>query len=70
MQTMFIDTKNYSMLDTQDTALLVIAVLVKRLGGTVEIEQADIDDVAFQRLMETGLGDGVRFELSEPPRST
>lgn len=65
MQTMNTDAMNYSMLGAQDTAALVIAVLVKRLGGTVEIGQADIDDVAFQQLMETGLGDGVRFELTD-----
>ena len=31
----------------------VVAILVKRLGGTVEITQAEFDQVAFDRLEET-----------------
>lgn len=34
--------------------MLIIAVLVKRLGGSAKITQADIDDVAFNFLQEDG----------------
>ena len=49
--------------------MLVLAVLVKRLGGATEITQADIDDVAFNRLDENSHGDG-SFELRLVQRST
>jgi hypothetical protein len=39
------------------TAML-FAILVKRLGGKVEITQADIDDMAYNRLAEEGRKDG------------
>lgn len=32
--------------------MLVVAVLVDRLGGEVEITQADIDKIAYGRLLE------------------
>ena len=38
--------------------MLVLAILVKRLGGSVEVTQADVDDVAFNRLDEDSHGDG------------
>ena len=38
--------------------LLVIAILVKRLGGAVNINQSDIDEVAYGKLMEDGHEDG------------
>lgn len=45
---------------------LLFAILVKRLGGKVEIAQADIDDVAFNRLKEEGREDGtLEFRLLE-----
>jgi hypothetical protein len=45
---------------------LLFAILVKRLGGKVEIAQADIDDVAFNRLLEEGREDGIlEFRLLE-----
>ena len=46
--------------------MLVVAVLVQKLGGTVSITQADIDQVAFLRLMENGADDGaITLELTK-----
>lgn len=41
-------------------AMLVIAVLVKRAGGRVRITQADIDAIAYNRILEFAVtqGDG------------
>lgn len=45
---------------------LLFAILVKRLGRKVEISQADIDDVAFNRLEEEVREDGtLEFRLLE-----
>lgn len=35
-----------------EMAQLIVAILVKRLGGAVEIRQEDLDHVAFLSLME------------------
>lgn len=46
--------------------MLLFAIFVKRLGGKVEVTQADIDDVAFGRLDEEGREDGsLEFRLVE-----
>ena len=37
---------------------LLFAILVNRLGGKAVITQADIDEVAFNRLVEQGHEDG------------
>lgn len=39
-------------LDNSGFAMIVLGILVKRLGGEVQITQADIDDVAYCRLLE------------------
>ena len=45
---------------------ILFAILVKRLGSKVEITQADIDDIAFNRLEEEGLENGtLEFRLLE-----
>lgn len=45
---------------------ILFAILVKRLGGTVEITQADIDAVAYTRMEEQGHEDGrLEFRLIE-----
>lgn len=55
-----------SNLSNQNLVLLIITVLTKRLGGTVRIEQKDIDEVAFSGLEETGFEDGtVEFKFHE-----
>lgn len=48
---------------------ILFAIMVKRLGGRVEITQADIDDIADNRLMEDGREDGsIEFKLTERER--
>lgn len=45
---------------------ILFAIMVKRLGGTVEITQADIDAIAYNRLEEEGREDGsIAFRLIE-----
>lgn len=39
-------------LDNHTLALLVISILVHRAGGSVTITQADVDSVAYGRLLE------------------
>ncbi len=49
---------------------ILFAILVKRLGGKAEITQADIDDIAFNRLEEEGRQDGsLEFRLVERQRA-
>jgi hypothetical protein len=58
--------------DPQLTVIL-FSILVKRLGGAVQIYQSDIDDIAFNRLEEFELrrpgtpdrGIGIEFKLIE-----
>lgn len=38
--------------------VIVMAVLVQKLGGSVVITQEDIDRIAFSRLLEDGMPDG------------
>lgn len=49
---------------------LLIGVMVKRLGGNVTISQADIDDIAFNRLEEKGSEGRVEFQLVERKKSS
>ncbi len=50
---------------------ILFAILVKRLGGEVKIVQADIDDIAYNKLEEEGKGDGsLEFRLIERCRSS
>lgn len=45
---------------------LILASLVKKLGGDVVITQKDIDDVTYRVLLEGRLRDGsITFTLSE-----
>lgn len=49
---------------------ILFAILVKRLGGRAEITQADIDDIAYNRLEEEGKDDGsLEFRLIERQRA-
>jgi hypothetical protein len=49
---------------------IIFAVIVKKLGGSVTITQADIDEVAYNRLEEKGNMDGsLEFRLIERQRS-
>jgi hypothetical protein len=49
---------------------ILFAILVQRLGGHVEITQADIDAVAYSRLMEEGKKDGsLEFRLLQQKAS-
>ena len=42
----------------------LFAILVKRLGGEVEIKQEDFDDVSYDLLEEEGFEDGsIKFRL-------
>lgn len=51
--------------DQRDTAV-IIAVLVKRLGGDVEISPSEISEVAYRRLIEERVVDGsVKFKLAD-----
>lgn len=48
---------------------ILFGILVKRLGGRVQITQADIDDIAFNQLLEDGRPDGsLEFRLIERQR--
>lgn len=50
---------------------LLFAIMVKRLGGTVEITQADIDAIAYNRLEEDSREDGsIAFRLIERGRTS
>jgi len=61
-----------SRLNNREMTILIIAALVKKLGGMVEIYQSDIDDVAFNTLMEDGgFEDGhMVFYLKERSKSS
>lgn len=49
---------------------ILFAILVKRLGGKVEITQADVDDIAYNRLEEESFSDGsLQFTLIERPKT-
>lgn len=48
---------------------ILFAVMVKRLGGSVVITQADIDQVAYCQLIEDGMADGsIEFVFKERTR--
>jgi hypothetical protein len=62
---------NCSNLNNPRLNLLLFAVMVHKLGGKVEITQADIDQVAYNQLAEEGRDDGtVQFRLIERPRAS
>ena len=55
-----------SSFNNQNLTTILFAILVKRLGGRAEITQADIDDIAYNRLEEEGKDDGsLEFRLIE-----
>lgn len=39
-------------LDDAAFTMMILAIMVKRLGGEVRITQTDLDDIAFGRLLE------------------
>ena len=59
-----------SNLNNPQFTTILFAILVKRLGGRAEITQADIDDIAYNRLEEEGRSDGsLEFRLVERQRA-
>jgi hypothetical protein len=53
-----------SKLSDPKLAMLICAVLVKRLGGSVRITQDDINDIAFNTFNESEMSDGsLEFQL-------
>ena len=61
---------NSAINDDQLKALL-FAILVKKLGGSVEITQSDVDSVAYSRMEEDWYQDGrLAFRLIERPLSS
>lgn len=57
---------SYSNLNNPELTTILFAILVKRLGGVVKIVQADIDDIAYNRLIEEGREDGsLEFRFAE-----
>ena len=63
-------TPRRSNLNNPSLTTALFAVLVKRLGGNVEICQADLDEIAFNSLEEEGREDGsLRFTLLEREKS-
>ena len=60
-----------SNLNNPHLTTILFAILVKRLGGKALITQADIDDIAYNRLMEEGFPDGsLEFRLEERAKSS
>lgn len=59
-----------STLNNPKLTTILFAILVKRLGGRAKITQADIDDIAYNRLEEEGKDDGsLEFRLIERQRA-
>ena len=59
-----------SHLDDRTTRILIVAALVKKLGGKVNITQDDVDEVAYNELIETGEEDNsLTFTYIERPRT-
>ena len=55
-----------SCLNDPNLNILILAILVKRLGGKVKITQRDIDDISHNLLNETVEVDGsLEFNLIE-----
>lgn len=53
-----------SRLSDPKLAMLICAVLVKRLGGVARVSQDDINDVAFNKFNESEMSDGsLEFQL-------
>ena len=60
-----------SHLDDRTTRILIAAALVKKLGGKVSITQDDVDEVAYNELIETGEEDNsLTFTFIERPRTS
>lgn len=58
-----------SHLDNPNIRLLLVSIMVKRLGGTVTITQEDINEVAYNQLIEKVSNDGsLTFTYVEHPR--
>lgn len=57
-----------SNLNETELTRIIIAVLVKRLGGNVLINQEALDDIAYTRLFEEGGPDGLTFTTITPER--
>lgn len=59
-----------SILNNTNLTMLVIAALVKRVGGRATITQTDIDIVAYNKLKEIHTDDGVIFQLIEKAKDS
>ena len=59
-----------SHLDDRNTCILIAAALVKKLGGTVNITQDDLDAAAYNTIIRTVEEDNsLTFTLVERPRT-
>lgn len=47
-----------SQLEVPSFMMILVAIFVHKLGGSITITQADIDEVAYGRLVEEGFTDG------------
>lgn len=60
-----------SNLNNPKLTTILFAILVRRLGGRVGITQADIDDIAYNRMEEEAKADGsLEFRLVERRRAS
>lgn len=49
---------------------LLIAVMVRKLGGSISITQSEIDEVAYNRLEEQALNGTLEFRLVERKKAS
>jgi hypothetical protein len=52
-----------SFLDNQNSALLLIAIMLDKLGGKIEITQDDVNNVAFDAVYEHSENGVITFAL-------
>lgn len=50
---------------TDQIVLLIIAVMIEKLGGSIEITQEDIDRIAYKNLMERGNDGTLQISLMD-----
>lgn len=52
-----------SFFDDYQLTVIIVSILVSRLGGSVDISQQDIDDIAYNRLIEQGFDSTIKLSL-------
>ena len=57
-------------LDQPEIAKIVLAVMVAKLGGNVEVTQSDIDAVSYSTLEEWQSDDAIELRLVERAKSS